>query len=73
MADMLAKEAAGAIRYLPATRAWLKNRASQLQELAVFVGKLTFQANALVRCDGTIARDSETVCCNMRKAKRRPK
>ena len=70
MADLLAKEAAESVRYLPDTRAWLKNRA---KDLAVYVGKLTFEANAHKRDDGEVERDSESLSACGSRAKHRPK
>ena len=59
MADLLAKDAAESVRHNLQTREWLTDRQKQLRELAVFVGKLTHEANNFKCGDGAILRDSE--------------
>ena len=71
--DLLAKQAAESVRHLPATRSWLQSRETQLEHLAVFVGKLTCEANAHKLPDGSVARDSEPMPARVKRSRRRPK
>ena len=56
--DQLAKQAAESIAMPPGMRASLKQRCTQAEELAIFVGQLTFAAGHCDRGDGQHCRDS---------------
>ena len=68
IADLLAKDCAEAVRYASDQRQWFVRWETQLKELAIFLGKLTYIANAFPCADGTKLRDSNAV-----KSKRRPR
>ena len=68
IADLLAKDGAEAVRYGSDQRQWFVRWETQLKELAIFLGKLTYIANAFPFADGTKLRDSNAV-----KSKRRPR
>ncbi len=78
VADLLAKDAAETARLPAATRAWLEQRSLQLKEVAMFVGRLTYEANAHAMPDGTVRRDSQALAPSFRsvrhiaKSKRNP-
>ena len=59
--DFLAKEGASSIRYGVEERSSFTFKEKQLRELAVFLGKLTYIANAFTLPDGSKVRDSEAV------------
>ena len=59
--DFLAKEGASSIRYDVEERSSFTFKEKQLRELAVFLGKLTYIANAFTLPDGSKVRDSEAV------------
>ena len=59
--DMLAKDAARAIRLSFTHRRALYRREHQVRELVIFLGKLTFAASSFELPDGTVIRDSMAV------------
>ena len=69
IADLLAKKAAESVRICSSQRKWLLDRERQLQELLLFLGRLTCVANAFELPDGTVVRDSTAVkaCHRLRK------
>ena len=73
VADFLAKEAAASVQVLPATLCWIKCRTTQLKELAIFVGRLTFAANNYKLPGGRVIRDSEAFGQRLFRAKRTPR
>jgi len=58
LVDLLAKEAAETVRLPVSTRLWLQERLTQLKDVAIFVGKLTYEAGAHQLANGGFARDS---------------
>ena len=70
MVDLLAKDGALAVRYSSRQRAWFRHWEKQLQELVIFLGKLTCVANAFSQSDGSVSRDSDAVK-SKRKSKKR--
>ena len=71
LVDLLAKQAAESVRHERHLLDWTQERYRQLVEVAMFVGKLTYEAGAHVLPDGKVARDSEGLSTRIPLARRR--
>jgi hypothetical protein len=73
LVDLMAKGAAESIRVSGTFRSWLSFREKQLTDLVVFIGKLTYAANAWVGPDGSKLRDADGLPKRKRVKHRVPK
>ena len=73
LVDLLADDSAESIRATKAFRDSLVHKEAQLADLAMFIGKLTHEANSWIGPDGVKMRDSEALPKRLRKSRIRSK